>query len=156
MRGIRRDRVGERDRASVEPGQDSGRDAGAESLDDHEFLANRCTGVDALKNSLWDFDLLKVSQITSIAIADIQEVSRLLARNNPAAILYALDTLTPELRDPCVRALVNIALVTGNLGNSSSGLYPLYPGANEQGAKDMGSTPASLPGYHPVSDDTTR
>ncbi len=127
-----------------------------ESLDDHEFLANRCDGVDALKNSLWGFDLIRVSRVTSIDIADIQEAARLYARSDPAAILYALETLAPELRDPCVRALVNLALVTGNVGKPSSGLYPLYPGANEQGAKDMGCSPDNLPGYRPVSDDTAR
>lgn len=125
-----------------------------ESLDDHQFLADRCEGVRELKNSLWAFDLIRVSEITAIPQTEIQEAARIFANNGPAAILYALETLAPELRDACVRGLINLALVTGNVGKPSSGLYPLYAGANEQGSKDVGCAPDYLPGYRPLSDST--
>ena len=127
-----------------------------ESLDDHEFLAERCDGVRELKNSLWAFDLIRVSEVTAIPQEEIQAAARLFAGSSPAAILYALETLAPDLRDACVRGLVNLALATGNLGKPSSGLYPLYTGANEQGSKDVGCAPDHLPGYGPVSDAATR
>ena len=127
-----------------------------ESLDDHEFLADRCENVKDFRNSLWDFDLVKVSAITAVPQEQIQEAARLFANNGPGAILYGLETIAPELRDSCVRALVSLALVTGNLGKRSAGLYPLYPGANEQGSKDVGCGPDRLPGYRMVSDDEAR
>ena len=127
-----------------------------ESLDDHEFLARRCEGVDALKNSLWAFDLLRVSALTAIPQAQIQAAARLFASRGPCAILYGLETLAPELRGVCVRALVSLSIVTGNVGKPSTGLYPLYPGANEQGSKDVGCVPGYLPGYRRVSDGTSR
>ena len=127
-----------------------------ESLDDHEFLAERCEGVKALKDSLWRFDLIQVSALTAIPEARIQAAARLLAGSSPAAFLYGLETLAPDIREECVRALVNLALVTGNIGKPSAGLYPLYPGANEQGAKDMGCVPDYLPGYRPVADQDAR
>ena len=127
-----------------------------ESLDDHEFLAERCENVRELKNSLWRFDLIKVAEITAIPQARIQETARLIARSSPCAILFALETVAPELRDACVRALVDLALVTGSVGKPSSGLYPLYPGANEQGSRDVGCIPDYLPGYIPVADDKAR
>ena len=52
--------------------------------------------------------------------------------------------------------MANLALVTGNLGKPSTGLYPLFLGANEQGSKDVGCTPEYLPGYHAVSDGEAR
>ena len=57
-----------------------------------------------------------------------------------------METLAPELRDACVRAIVNLALVTGNVGKPSAGIYPLFSGANEQGARDVGCVPDYLPG----------
>ena len=87
---------------------------------------------------------------------EIREAARLFAGSKPGAILYALETLAPELREDCVRALANLALVTGNLGKPSTGLYPLFLGANEQGSKDVGCTPDFLPGYHAVADDDGR
>ena len=127
-----------------------------ESLDDHDFLAGHCDGVDELKNSLWEFDLIKVVALTAIPKAEIQQAARLLARSGPCAILYALETVAPPLRSACVRALVNLALATGNVGKPSAGLYPLYPGANEQGARDVGCVPDYLPGYRSTTDGVAR
>ena len=127
-----------------------------ESLDDHEFLADRCEGVRELKNSLWALDLIRVSEISAIPQVKIQEAARLIAASSPCVILYGLETLEAELRDACVRALVNLAAVTGSIGKPSTGLYPLFPGANEQGAKDVGCVSDLLPGYRKVSEDGAR
>ena len=127
-----------------------------ESLDDHEFLADYCANSDDLRNTLWFFDMLKVESITAIPRAEIQAGARVFAGTTPAAILYGLETLVPEVRGDCVRALVNLALATGNLGKPSTGLFPMFPGANEQGSKDVGCSPAYLPGYEPISDEGAR
>ena len=127
-----------------------------EALGDHEFERDSCDNLDGLKNSLWAFDMIKVERATGIAQAEIREAARLFARNKPGAILYALETLAPELREDCVRALANLSLVTGNLSKPSTGLYPLFLGANEQGSKDVGCQPEYLPGYQAVGDDDAR
>ena len=127
-----------------------------ESLDDHRFLADRCEGVQELKNSLARFDLIRVSAITAIPQDRIQQAARLFAGSGPCSVLYGLETLAAQLRDACVRALVNLALVTGNVGKPSAGLYPLYPGANGQGSRDVGCVPDYLPGYRRVTDAAAR
>ena len=125
-----------------------------ESLDDHDFLADQCEGLDRVRNALWSVDLIQVERITGLAKEQIQEAARLFVKAKPAAILYALETVAPQLRVDCVNALVNLALASGNMGRESGGLYPLFTGANEQGAKDVGCSPNHLPGYLPVSDDS--
>ena len=127
-----------------------------ESLDDHEFVAERCANIRELKNSLWKFDLIKVAEITGIEQPQIQQAARIFASSGPCSILYGLETVAAELRDACVRALVNLAVVTGSVGKPSTGLYPLFPGANDQGSNDVGSVPGHLPGYRPVSDEEAR
>ena len=127
-----------------------------ESLDDHDFLADHCDGVEELRNSLWEFDLIRVEAATGISQERIRETARLFARAAACATLYGLETVAPELRDDCVRALVSLALVTGNVGRPHTGLYPLYPGANEGGARDVGCAPDRLPGYERVSDPAAR
>ena len=127
-----------------------------ESLDDHAFISERCEDIKSLKDSLWAFDLIRVSRAAAVPQAQIQEAARLFARSSPCAILYALETLAPHLRDACARVLVNLAMITGNVGKPSAGLYPLFPGANEQGSRDVGCVPDYLPGYHPVDDENTR
>ncbi len=123
-----------------------------ESLDDHDFVSDSCEGLEEFRRAIWSFDLLKVERTTGVPQARIQEAARLFAAKAPGAVLYALETLAPELRDECVRALVNLALITGNFGKASTGLYPLFSGANEQGSKDVGCSPGHLPGYAALSD----
>ncbi|MCH7625090.1 MAG: molybdopterin-dependent oxidoreductase, partial [Chloroflexi bacterium] len=118
-----------------------------EALDDHEFVSSACTGLDELRNNLWNFDLLRVERITGVPHEQIQSAARIFASRRPGAVLYALETVVPELREEVVQALVNVVLITGNIGKPSTGLYPLFTGANEQGSKDVGCHPDALPGY---------
>ena len=127
-----------------------------ESLDDHQFLAEKCEGVQDFKNSLWSFDLLQVEKATGIRREEVQAAARLLASNAPASVLYGLETVEPELREDCVTALVNLCLVSGNMSRPSTGIFPLYQGANEQGARDVGAVPEFLPGYVSVNDNDAR
>jgi formate dehydrogenase alpha subunit len=127
-----------------------------ESLDDHDFLADHCGNVDELRNSLWNFDLIKVEAATGITQERIRETARLFARDATCATLYGLETVAPHLRGDCVRALTSLALITGNVGRPHTGLYPLYPGANEGGSRDVGCVPDYLPGYETVSDPSSR
>jgi formate dehydrogenase major subunit len=52
--------------------------------------------------------------------------------------------------------LVNLALLTGNLGHPGSGVNPLRGQNNVQGAALMGCEPQSLPGGAPVSEHLAR
>ena len=127
-----------------------------ESLDDHDFLVDNCDGLQEFKNNQWQFHLVKVSKLTGVGQQEIRAAARMFAKGKSAAILYALETVPYSLRESCVKGLVNLALVTGNVGKPSTGLYPLYRGANEQGMKDVGCDPDYLPGYKLISDNNSR
>ena len=121
-----------------------------ENLVDQQFLESHCEGLEELKESLQSFDLDSVSAESGVSAERIQEAARLFAQSGPSAIIYALDNLPREHHRPCVHALADLALVTGNVGKPSAGLYPLPPGTNQQGAWDVGCVPHLLPGYEPV------
>ena len=53
-------------------------------------------------------------------------------------------------------ALVNLALLTGNIGKPGSGINPLRGQNNVQGAPHMGSEPKLLTGYVPLADHRER
>jgi|TARA_B100001971_G_scaffold208345_1_gene230050 predicted molibdopterin-dependent oxidoreductase YjgC len=127
-----------------------------ESLDDHDFMSDSCENTSGFRNSIWGFDLIQVERVTGVPQAEIRAAAREFAAGKPAAILYALETLPREKREECVRSLVNLALVTGNVGRESSGLVPLPVGANDQGSMDVGCAPDLLPGHESVSSDAAR
>ena len=123
-----------------------------EVLEDQEFLRDRCENLEGLKHSLWRFDLSRVEEVTGVPQEDIRFAARTYAGNGPAAILYALDTVPESERTACVNAIVDLALLTGNVGRPHSGLYPLRAGTNDQGSWDVGCVPDMLPGYRSVDD----
>ena len=101
----------------------------------------------ALTQTLQGLDMDFISRETGVIKDLIEEAANLYATSGSSAILYALDNIPLEVQRDCVLALADLAILTGNLGKPSTGLYPLRQGANEQGAWDMGCVPHLLPGY---------
>ena len=86
-----------------------------------------------------------------VPLPDIVEAARLYGEADTGALVYALDNVESRFGRDCVLSLVNLALLTGNLGKPGTGIYPMRSGANEQGAWDVGCVPDRLPGYRRVS-----
>jgi predicted molibdopterin-dependent oxidoreductase YjgC len=61
--------------------------------------------------------------------------------------LYGKRILEHPRRGDCVRALENLALLTGQVGAESCGVNALMPHNNSQGAMDMGLLPRLLRRY---------
>jgi formate dehydrogenase alpha subunit len=127
-----------------------------QGLEQTKWLEENCESPATLHYALHALDLEEVSHLTHVSQSDITEAARLYGQADAAAIVYALDNVPADLQRDCVRSLIAMGLVTGNLGKSGSGLYPMRQGANEQGAWDMGCLPDRLPGYGRVTDDTAR
>ena len=123
-----------------------------EGLGQNEWVQEHCGDQDALTEALAALDLGAIAQRTCVPREQIQEAARTYAGAGASAILYALDNIPLALQRDCVFALADLALVTGNLGKPSTGLYPLRQGTNEQGAWDVGCVPRLLPGYREVDD----
>ncbi len=127
-----------------------------EVLEDEQFLKDNCENLDSLKNSLWRFDLNKVEDVTGIAKDDIRNAARMFAGSGAASIIYALDTVSRAQYRDCASAVVNLALITGNMGKQGAGIIPLRSGTNAQGSWDVGCVPHLLPGYRNVDDSDAR
>ena len=127
-----------------------------ESLENQEFLDNRTENLGNLKNSLWKFDLKKVEYITGVNESDIRTAARYIADNESTSFVYALDNLSSSQKLESAKAVINLALVTGNIGKKPGGIYPLRPGTNDQGSWDVGCVPHLLPGYKDVNDSLNR
>lgn len=119
-------------------------------ITDTDLIDERCENFEELRESLTFFDLDAVSRVTGVSVESITAAASMFATTSPASILYALDNVPVDQHLMNVYALANLALITGNVGRPSSGLYPLIQGANQQGAADVGCVPDLLPGYQPM------
>ena len=127
-----------------------------QGLEETQWLDENCESAATLLYALHSLEMEQVSQVTGVSQEDIAQAAQLYGQASAGAIVYALDNVPQDVQRDCVRALVNLALLTGNIGRSGSGLYPMRQGANEQGAWDVGCLPDRLPGYRLVSDDVAR
>jgi predicted molibdopterin-dependent oxidoreductase YjgC len=121
-----------------------------------DWLEENCESPAALYHALRALDMEHVAQVTNVSQDAMAEAARLFGQAVNGAIVYALDNIPAGLQRDCVRALVDLALVTGNVGKVGAGLYPMRRGANVQGAWDVGCLPDRLPGYRSVADVAAR
>ena len=122
-----------------------------QGLERKEWLEENCESPATLRYSLRSLDMEEIAETTQVSADDIAEAARLFAQAAAAAVVYGLDNVPPDHQRDCVQSLVNLSLLTGNLGRPGTGLYPMRRGANEQGAFDMGCLPDRLPGYRRVA-----
>ena len=123
-----------------------------QGLERREWLFDNCDGLEPLREAMATLDMDAAVEESGVSRDQIDRAVRIYGPAEPSAIVYGLDNVPEDLHRGCVHSLAALALLTGNIGKTSSGIYPLRPGANSQGAWDVGCVPDFLPGYVPVSD----
>ena len=122
-----------------------------ESLEDND-VCQSLENFTEFRNSLWDYDLTDIEMTTGISQDAIREAARMFANAENASTIYSLETVSPDLRQDCTESVVNLSLMTGNIGNGPSGIYPMFKGANEQGARDVGACVEYFPNHADADD----
>ena len=127
-----------------------------EKLHDASFVEERTTGFEELKETVSGYTPEKVEDITGIPKELLVEAARTYAGAEKAMIAYAMGVTQHSNGTNIVRALANLAMVTGNVGRESTGVNPLRGQCNVQGACDAGGLPDLFPGYQRVEDPEAR
>lgn len=125
-------------------------------LEDSNFISQRTEGYEAYRESLAPFTLEFASRVTGISQEDIAEVATTYSMQKPSIIFWTLGITEHENGSDNVSSLINLALITGNVGKPGSGLSPIRGQNNVQGGADMGAVAGSLPGYQPFFDGEVR
>ena len=123
-------------------------------LMDLTFIKARCRDYPAFLAAIQEYDLLRVAESCGVAPKLIEEAGLAYGRARAAMLMFSA-SMEERSRDS-VRAVVNLALLSGNLGKPGAGLFALTEQNNLQGVCDMGMLPDRLPGYGPVADDRAR
>jgi|SRR5271165_2675051 len=118
------------------------------------FIKGRCRDYEAFLASLYDHDLLRAAEGCGVPANLIEAAGVAYGRANSAALLFS--TSMEDRTKDGIRAVVNLALLTGNLGKEGAGVFALTEQNNLQGVCDVGMLPDRLPGYVPVRDAAAR
>ncbi|MDP2344378.1 MAG: formate dehydrogenase subunit alpha [Deltaproteobacteria bacterium] len=117
-----------------------------EDLADHAFLAARVDDLPRFRAFVRPWSPERAAAICDIDADDVRRAARLFANDKPAISFHGLG-LTEQLQGTeTVMALINLALLTGNIGKPGTGVNPLRGQNNVQGAAHMGCEPRSLTG----------
>ena len=123
-----------------------------QDLVDKEFIKTRTKDYDKLRNHLKDYSPKIMSKICGIPEETLNEVARLYASSKGSMIFWGMGVSQHIHGTDNARALISLALMTGQIGKPGTGLHPLRGQNNVQGASDAGLIPMVFPDYQRVDD----
>ncbi len=123
-----------------------------EGLVDEEFVRNRASNFDALRENVKGYSPEAMEPICGVPAQTIREVSREFAKSKGAMILWGMGISQHVHGTDNARCLIALVTVTGQIGKPGSGLHPLRGQNNVQGASDAGLIPMMFPNYQRVTD----
>jgi formate dehydrogenase major subunit len=122
-----------------------------ENLVNAEFVKNRTSGYEALKENAQNFSPEKMAPICGIPAQTIREVARAFATAKSSIILWGMGISQHVHGTDNARCLIALTLMTGQVGRPGTGLHPLRGQNNVQGASDSGLIPMMYPDYQRVA-----
>ncbi len=118
----------------------------AESLTDEAFMRGRVDGLAEFRSLAGAWTPERAAAISGVPADDIRRAARLYAATRPAMCFHGLGVTEHLQGTEGVMCLINLALLTGNLGRRGAGVNPLRGQNNVQGAAHMGCDPGLLTG----------
>lgn len=119
-------------------------------LENALFIKDRCTGFDAYKNAVLKENYAELIEKSGVCCPDkIAEFAKDYNNEMNAVLVFS----EKELSAHACTEVFNLAMITGKLGKTASGLIPLKEKNNAQGIFDMGAIPAYGVGTQCVTDE---
>jgi len=125
-----------------------------------DFINERVRGgmksFNELKELVEKYTPEAVEAITTVPAEKMIAAARMYARSKTAMIATGMGMSQQVTGTHNVFSLINMMLITGQIGREDCGINPPRGQNNVQGATDVGCSPFSYPGYIPISDEKNR
>jgi formate dehydrogenase alpha subunit len=120
-----------------------------EGLANSEFIRTRTENFEIWRASLEPFTLEYAAGLTGVPADDIRQAARWYAQPpfSGSCLVWGMGITQHVNGLQNAHALLNLSLVTGQLGFPGAGISPLRGQNNVQGCGDAGCIPTNLPGY---------
>jgi formate dehydrogenase alpha subunit len=119
-------------------------------------VQSKIDGFEMLRSFVDKFSPQFVKNTSGIPPADLERVAALYLAAKKRAIVFGSGVVQHANGADVVKALCNLALLTGETELGGGGVYPMLTQNNGQGAFDMGSLSEFLPGYQRIDDEKAR
>ncbi|MCF3963900.1 molybdopterin oxidoreductase family protein [Streptomyces fuscigenes] len=120
------------------------------------FVERATTGFEEYAAEVEPWTPEVAERVTGVPAAAITDLAHAFARAERAQLCWTLGITEHHNGTDNVRALINLALLTGHVGRYGSGVQPLRGQNNVQGGGDMGAIPNRLPGFQDMREEGVR
>ena len=127
-----------------------------EGLVDAAFIAEYAEGYEELRAELVEQTPEWAAEISGVDPELIRAAARMYGEADCAQILWGLGVTEAGHGSNASFGLINMAVLTGNIGREGAGSSPIRGQNNVQGASDVGALPNFVSDYRPIDDPTTR
>lgn len=123
---------------------------------DEEFIRRHSVGFEEMKVELETCTPEWAAEIAGIDAGLIRSAARMYGRAGTAQFLWGLGVTEAGHGSNSVFAMINMAVMTGNIGRPGAGTSPIRGQNNVQGASDVGALPNVFSDYRSVTDEGAR
>ena len=127
-----------------------------DGLEDREFIEQYTTGFEAVAESAKQWDLRKVAEMTGVPPEAIEKAARWIGKSKRVIMMHARGLEHQSKGVENCLAVINIALVTGNIGREGAGPTMITGQGNGQGGREHGQKCDQLPGQRSLTDPAAR
>jgi len=126
------------------------------NLQNNKFISERTEGYDEWKKIINEYSPEKVEKITGVKAEDIIQAAEFYAKPKfgGSCLIWGMGITQHTNGTANAHSLLNLSLVTGELGKPGSGISPLRGQNNVQGCGDAGCLPNSFSGYQVIDQET--
>lgn len=118
---------------------------------DETFVRTRTAGYDALVEALDALDMDDLAAMSGCPVAQMQAFVDEYTASTRTVFVWSMGLTQHPFGVDNVRAVINLALLRGNLGRPGAGLMPIRGHSGVQGGAEMGAYATALPGNVPVN-----
>ena len=118
---------------------------------DFDFIEGCTDGFFSYAKLLQEWTPTRVASVCGISSSDLRLVARLWARSRAALSLWSMGVNQSVEGTATVSGLINLHLLTGQIGRPGAGPFSLTGQPNAMGGREAGGLAHLLPGYRQVS-----
>ncbi|MGI8623867.1 MAG: molybdopterin oxidoreductase family protein, partial [Solirubrobacteraceae bacterium] len=123
-----------------------------EGLVDEPFVARRTEGAEEVLAAAREWTPERASAVCGVPAETIEAAARRFGEAKRAMVLWSMGANQSTVGTLKNRALINLCLLTGNLGRPGAGPLSLTGQPNAMGGRESGGLCTLLPGYRSVTD----
>lgn len=127
-----------------------------ENLVDEDFVNERATGFEEVKDYVQSLSLDEISDLTGVPIEQIRTAATKFASEESGMLFTARGVEQQIDGTVAVRNFLNVIIATGKIGKPYSGYGAITGQGNGQGAREHGQKADQLPGYRLIENEEHR